>query len=139
MLMSPHDGAVDHRVFVIAVGCQVLKDALPYPGFGPAAEPSVRIFPVAKTLRQVTPWYSRTVPVQHRLDKATIVTGGCTDVAQEAYPVVPGSSISRGARRRAMFAFERGLRRLAGCRRQSCDAAADAGWWQRPCADYRAR
>src|SRR5215471_18991994 len=84
VLMSPHDGAVDHRVFVIAIACQVLKDALPYAGFGPAAEPSVRILPVAEALRQVAPRYSRTVPVQHRLDKATIVTGGCPDVAQLA-------------------------------------------------------
>ena len=44
----------------------------------------MRILPVAKALRQVAPWYSRTVPVQHRLDKATIVTGGGTDVAQLA-------------------------------------------------------
>src|SRR5215472_13351931 len=66
VLMSPHDGAVDHCVFVIVIGCQVPKDALPYAGFGPAAEPPVRILPVAEALRQVVPWYSRTVPVQHR-------------------------------------------------------------------------
>jgi len=44
------------------------------------------ILAVAKALRQVTPWYSRMVPVQHRLDKATIVPGGGADVAQ-----LPGS------------------------------------------------
>src|SRR5262245_43135800 len=82
VLMSPHDGAVDHRVLVIAIGGQVLKDALPYTGFRPAAEPPVRILPVAEALRQVAPWYSRTIPVQHRLDKATIVLGGCADIAQ---------------------------------------------------------
>jgi len=53
--MSPHDGAVDHRVLVIAIGCQVLKDALPDAGFGPAVEPPVRILPVAEALRQVAP------------------------------------------------------------------------------------
>jgi hypothetical protein len=101
VLMSLHDGAVDHRVLVIAIGCQVLKDALPYAGFGPAAEPPVRILPAAEALRQVAPWYSRTVPVQHRLDKATIVTGSCTGVAQLAgkqvlnpFPLVIAKSIA---------------------------------------------
>jgi len=99
--MSPHDGAVDHRVFVIAIGCQVLKDALPYAGFGPAAEPPMRILPVAKALRQVAPWDPRTVPVQHRLDKATIVPGGGTGVAPLAgkqvldpFPLVVAKSIA---------------------------------------------
>jgi DNA transformation protein and related proteins len=86
VLMSLHDGAVDHRVLVIAIGCQVLKDALPYAGFGPAAEPPVRILPVAEALRQVAPWCS---PVQNRLDKPKIVTGGCTDVAQLTGKQVP--------------------------------------------------
>src|SRR5262249_31512935 len=103
VLMSPHDGAVDHRVFVIAIGCQVLKDALPLPyaGFGPAAEPPMRILPVAKPLRQVAPWDPRTVPVQHRLDKATIVMGGGTGVAPLAgkqvldpFPLVVAKSIA---------------------------------------------
>src|SRR5215472_10577815 len=48
VLMRPHDGAVDHRVFVIAIGYQVRKDALPYAGFGPPAEPPVGILPVAQ-------------------------------------------------------------------------------------------
>jgi hypothetical protein len=73
----------------MAIGGQVLKDTLPDAGFGPAAEPPVRILPVAEALRQVAPRYSRTVPVQHRLDKPTIVLGGCTDIApacREASP-----------------------------------------------------
>jgi len=101
VLMSPHDGAVDHRVLVVAIGGQVPKDALPYAGFGPAAEPPVRILPVAEALRQVASWYSGTVPVQHRLDKATIVLGGCPDVAQLAgkqvldpFPLVVAQSIA---------------------------------------------
>ena len=84
-LMSARDGAVDHRVLVMAIGCQMRKDALPYTGCGPALNRRC-ILAVAKALRQVTPWYSRMVPVQHRLDKATIVPGGGADVAQ-----LPGS------------------------------------------------
>ena len=67
VLMSPHDGAVDHRVFVIAIGCQVRKDALPYAGFGPPAEPPVRILPVAEALRQIAPGDSRTAPTSPSL------------------------------------------------------------------------
>src|SRR5262249_59287960 len=77
------------------------KAAPPSPGFAPAADPPVRILPVAEALRQVAPWYSCTVPVQHRLDKATIVTGGGTDVAQLAgkqvlnpFPLVVAKSIA---------------------------------------------
>ena len=62
----------------------MLEDLLPDAGLGPAAEALVRILPVAEALRQIAPGDSRTVPVQHRLDKATIVAGGGTDVAQLA-------------------------------------------------------
>ena len=66
--------------FVVGIACQVLKDALPYLSFGPAAEPSMRVLPVAESLRQVAPRYSSTVSIQNRLDEAAIVAGGYTDI-----------------------------------------------------------
>ena len=64
----------------------------------------MRILPVAKALRQVAPWYARTVPVQHRLDKAMIVTGGGANVARLAgkqvlnpFPLVVAKSIAGDA------------------------------------------
>jgi len=55
MLMRPNDRAVDHRIFVIGVGGQMLEDLLPEARLGPAAEPSMGVLPVAESLRQITP------------------------------------------------------------------------------------
>ena len=46
VLVGSHNGAVDHRVFVVGVAGQMLKDALPHASLGPAAEPPVRILPI---------------------------------------------------------------------------------------------
>jgi hypothetical protein len=80
LLVSPHDGPVDHRVFVVGISCEMLKEAFPYPGFGPAAEPPVRVLPVPEALRQVAPLDSRALSIQSRLDEAAIVAGGDTDI-----------------------------------------------------------
>src|SRR6201998_2418797 len=76
MLVGTHDGAVNHRIFVVGVGGQVLEEALPHPFFGPAAEPPVGVLPVAKPLRQVAPGSSGAVAVEHRFDESAIVVGG---------------------------------------------------------------
>ena len=44
MLVGAHDGAVNHRIFVVGLGGQVLEEALPYPFLGPAGEPLVRVW-----------------------------------------------------------------------------------------------
>jgi hypothetical protein len=36
MLPGMHDGAVEHRVFVISIGCEMLESALLYAGLGPS-------------------------------------------------------------------------------------------------------
>ena len=35
--MGAHNGAVDHRVFIVCICREMLKDALPHSGPGPAA------------------------------------------------------------------------------------------------------
>jgi hypothetical protein len=47
VLVSAHDGAVDHRVFVVGIGCEMLEDPLPDSGFSLAAEAQMDILPVA--------------------------------------------------------------------------------------------
>jgi len=47
MLMGAHDGAVDHRIFVVGVCGEMPKHPLPHTSFGPAAEPQVDLCPVA--------------------------------------------------------------------------------------------
>jgi hypothetical protein len=74
--VRPNNRAVDHRVFVVGVGGQMLKDALPHPGLGPAAEPSVRVLPIAKALGQIAPGNSGAVAIQNRFDEAPIILSG---------------------------------------------------------------
>jgi hypothetical protein len=37
MLMGAHDRAVDHRVFVVGIACEMLEYPLPHTGFCPSA------------------------------------------------------------------------------------------------------
>ena len=72
MLVRPDDGAVDHGVFVVGLAGQVLKHPFPHPGLRPAAEAPVRVFPITKALRQVTPGNSGTVAIDNRFDKSAV-------------------------------------------------------------------
>ena len=67
VLMGAHDGAVDHRVFIVGRCGQLLKSPLPDTGFSPTAEAMVNVFTVTETLRQVPPGDTRAVPIEHRL------------------------------------------------------------------------
>src|SRR4051812_44444289 len=69
MLMSAHDGAVDHRIFIVSLCGEVLEHAFPNAGDGPAAEASLHMDPIPKTLRQVTPRDPGPIAVEHSLDK----------------------------------------------------------------------
>jgi hypothetical protein len=80
MLVGSHDGAVDHRIFVVSFGGQMLKPAAT-PSFAPAAEPPAGVLPVAKALRQVAPRNAGTISLQHRLDKPAIVVRGYANIA----------------------------------------------------------
>jgi hypothetical protein len=51
MLMSAHNRTIDHGIFVVGGLGQMLKDLLPNTGFGPVAEATVGVVPVAKVLR----------------------------------------------------------------------------------------
>jgi hypothetical protein len=62
VLIGTHDGAVDHRVFVVGITGEVLKQALPYLLLGPAAEPPLR---VVEPLGRVVPWNSGAVSVEY--------------------------------------------------------------------------
>src|SRR4051812_14960998 len=73
MLMSAHDGAVDHRIFIVSLCGEVLEHAFPNAGDGPAAEASLHLDPIPKTLRQVTPRDPGPIAVEHSLDKQPIV------------------------------------------------------------------
>ena len=84
MLMRADDGAVDHRVFVVGLTGQVLNNPFPHPGLCPAAEPPVGVFPVAETLRKLTPGDAGTVAIKNRFDEAAVVLGGDADMTGSA-------------------------------------------------------
>jgi hypothetical protein len=73
MLMGAHNAAIDHRIFVVGVCGEMLKDPLPHTAFGPTAEPQVDLRPITEALRQIAPRHSGTIAVQHRLDEQPIV------------------------------------------------------------------
>ena len=81
VLVRPHNGAVNDRVFVVGIGGQGLEPARPHPLLGPPAEPPVGILPIAASLRQVAPGDSGAVSIQHRLDQSAIISSGGADIA----------------------------------------------------------
>ena len=91
MLVGAHDGAVNHRIFVVGLGGQVLEEAVPHPFLGLAADWLVRVLPVAKPVRQVAPRNSGAVAIQHRFNEAAIVAGGDADITGFAGQQVPAS------------------------------------------------
>jgi len=93
MLMGPHDGAVDHGVFVVRVGRQKLERRAPHAALGRSAEARVNRLPIAEALRQVAPWDARAIAVNHGIDEPPIVLGGHPDMTvtsrQEILDPVP--------------------------------------------------
>jgi hypothetical protein len=79
MLMGAHDGAVDHRIFVVGVCCEVLKDRLPHTSLSPAAEAPVHVLPVTEPLRYIAPWHPCPITIEHGLDEQSIVRCGHPD------------------------------------------------------------
>jgi hypothetical protein len=84
VLVGPDDGAVDHRVFVVGIGGQMLEDLLPDPALGPAAEPAMGVLPIAESLRQIAPRDAGAVAIENRFDESTIVLGSGADMTDPA-------------------------------------------------------
>jgi hypothetical protein len=81
MLMGAHDGAVDHRVFVVGIRGKILKHPLPDTSLRPSAEAPMHLDPVAKPLRQIAPRHPGPVVVQHGLDEPLAILRRDTDSA----------------------------------------------------------
>jgi hypothetical protein len=41
--MGTHNGAVDHRIFVVGIRCEMLENPLPDTALGPTAEPPMHL------------------------------------------------------------------------------------------------
>jgi hypothetical protein len=81
VLVSPHDGGVDHHVLVVVIARQKLEKALENPALRPPAEPLVDDFPIAKAFGQITPGNAGTISVQNRFHEQPIIRCRATDVA----------------------------------------------------------
>ena len=55
MLVSAHDGGVNHHVFVVVIGGQEPENPLENAAPGPSVEALVDDLPVAEALGQITP------------------------------------------------------------------------------------
>jgi hypothetical protein len=79
VLVSAHNGTVDHRVFVVGVGYQMLKYPLPDAGFRPSGKAAVHVLPITEAFGQITPRNAGPVTIQYRLDEQAVVRCGDTD------------------------------------------------------------
>jgi len=99
--MGAHNGAVDHGIFIVGIGGQLLKDPLPNSGFGPPGEARVHLLPRPKAVRKITPGKTSAITVEHRLDEQPVVARGYSDVALtsgqlvlDPVPLVVAESVS---------------------------------------------
>jgi hypothetical protein len=80
VLVSAHDGAVDHHIFVIVIASQFLENAIKNARLGPPVEALINNLPIAKTLGEITPRNPGSKSEQHRLDEEAIISCGAADV-----------------------------------------------------------
>jgi hypothetical protein len=80
MLMRAHNGGIDHHVFVVMVARQQLENAFENSALRPSAEALVDDFPIAETLRKITPWNTGSIPIQNGLDEQPIICSRAADM-----------------------------------------------------------
>src|SRR5215471_6947069 len=94
VLVSAHDGRVDHHVLVIGIAGQQLENPLENAALCPSAEALVYDLPVAKTRRQVTPGNAGSVSIKNRVNEQTVVRCSAADMAFPARQIVMGATAS---------------------------------------------
>ena len=73
MLMSAHDGGVNHHVFVVVIAGQQLENPLENAALGPSVEALIDDLPVAKALGQIAPRNAGAKPEENGFDEQPIV------------------------------------------------------------------
>jgi hypothetical protein len=79
MLVSAHDCAVYHRIFIIRIGSQNGEYRFPDTRFRPSAEPLMHVLPISKPIRKIAPRNTGPISVEHSFDKKTIIVGCHSD------------------------------------------------------------
>ncbi len=90
MLVSAHNGGVDHHVFVVVIVGQEPENPLENAALGPSVEALIDDLPVAKALRQIAPRDAGANPEENGFNEQAIV------------PAVPPTWPSRPGRRSRM-------------------------------------
>jgi hypothetical protein len=105
VLVRSHDGAVDHRVFDVGVGGEMLENPFPDAGLGPTGKPRVNLDRITKPLRQVAPGNPSAIAVEHCFDEQTVVSCRHSDVAftarQQVLDTIPLVVTKGGAAHRS--------------------------------------
>jgi hypothetical protein len=73
MLMSAHDGGVDHHVFVVVIARQQLENAFENAAFRPPAEALVDDFPIAEPLGKIAPRNAGSISVENGFDEQPVI------------------------------------------------------------------
>ena len=89
MLVSPHDGGVEHHVLIVGICGQVLEDALEHAALGLAAEALVGTLPITKPRSQIAPGDASPVATDHRLHKEPIVRSRPADMTLSSRQEIP--------------------------------------------------
>jgi hypothetical protein len=77
--MGAHDGAVDHRVFVVRIDSQQREDTGPHTAFRPSAPTPMGVVSIAKMFGKIAPGDTGAVPVYHRVYEQAVIRGGNAD------------------------------------------------------------
>src|SRR5262249_37296840 len=80
VLMSTHNGGVDHHVFVVGITRQQSENAIKNPAFRPPAEMLMHALPMAEARRQIAPWHTGPEPVQNRFNEHPVIRRGAANV-----------------------------------------------------------
>ena len=75
MLVSAHDGGVNHHVFVVMITGQEIENPLENAALGPSVEALIDDLPVAKALGQIAPRDAGAKLEKNGFDKQAIVGG----------------------------------------------------------------
>src|ERR1700741_800622 len=73
MLVSAHDGGVDHHVFVVVIAGQEPENPPENAALGPSVEALIHDLPVAKALGQIAPRDAGAKPEENGFDEQGIV------------------------------------------------------------------
>jgi hypothetical protein len=73
VLVSAHDGGVDHHVLVVVVARQQLENTLEDPALRPSAKALMDDLPIPEALGKITPGNPGSISVQNGFDEQSIV------------------------------------------------------------------